>query len=251
MTQEVGIYDAVKPLAQGSALFATQPPRTCTLGCRDIIRTASFVSQVSEVMEKLGISGEFCVCHVKSFFANIKELIAIDASLVKQVAAGDGTNNDPFFFDTKTFLDSDVNYFIQVKVVCGQVIFPDLTEFSLVEGVSAETFTSLYGDSFISGFANGGEFNALVSIKLRDSSKAKDVRKLLAAYYNLQTMPQSDPQVKTGPLPLTDVAEVAIAVFCRGGGGIEDKMAVDWTLEALKVYSAEFPNHVKASPLQI
>ena len=47
--------------------------------------------------------------------------------------------------------------------------------FCPIPNVSEADFTRVYGDSFISGFTEGGEFNALVSIKFEDRDNAKKI----------------------------------------------------------------------------
>ena len=70
---------------------------------------------------------------------------------------------------------SDINYFIQVKVTNQKLIASDVTKFNAIANAPATRFTDIYGDSFISGFIEGGEFNALLSIKLSDSSNKSHI----------------------------------------------------------------------------
>lgn len=143
-------------------------------------------------------------------------------------------------------MDSDINYLIQVKVICRLTTFPALTEFTPIEGVASDDFNRAHGDSFISEFAEGGELNALISIKLRDKSKEQEVRDQLAIYFNLRKV--LSPTVV--PLLPEDVGELNIALSCSGGGGIDDKVAAEWTLEKLRTVALEFPEQVVASPLR-
>ena len=57
-----------------------------------------------------------------------------------------------------------------------------MKEFSPVGGIPSTDFTSVYGDAFISGFTQGGEFTALVSIKLRDPQKKDEARHVLLTH---------------------------------------------------------------------
>jgi hypothetical protein len=68
-------------------------------------------------------------------------------------------------------------------VINQQLIAEDLTRFNAIANVSPtdrSRFTEIYGDSFVSGFLEGGEFNALLSVKVADKSKVKDVRGALS-----------------------------------------------------------------------
>lgn len=83
------------------------------------------------------------------------------------------------YVDSSKVKDSDINYFVQVKVVNQHLVAEDVTKFNSIANVSATDrgrFTNIYGDSFISGFLEGGEFNALLSVKVADKSKAKDIK---------------------------------------------------------------------------
>ena len=55
---------------------------------------------------------------------------------------------------------------IHVEVLNQRLVGDSVTQFMPLRNVSPIRFTEVYGDSFISGFLEGGTFNALVSIKL-------------------------------------------------------------------------------------
>lgn len=81
--------------------------------------------------------------------------------------------------DSSKVKDSDINFFVQVKVVNQQLVADDVTKFNAIANVPAtdqKRFTDIYGDTFISGFLEGGEFNALLSVKVSDKSKVKDIK---------------------------------------------------------------------------
>jgi len=127
---------------------------------------------------------------------------------------------------------------------------PDLTEFHPVEGLSDSEFTRIYGDSFISGFTEGGELTALVSIKLNDRSKAKEVRRQLQVDLNfqLESISGEGDLVKSGVSSNID-GETTVAVSWRGGGDIKDGTVVG-SLETLKKVVMKFPEHVMACPMR-
>ncbi|KAG5644903.1 hypothetical protein DXG03_007455 [Asterophora parasitica] len=196
---------------------------------QDVTWTAKFVDKISEVTDSLNISGSL---------------------QIKCDAVGGGGKASAEFIDTNKFKESDINYLIQVHVTNQRLSAPDLTEFDPIPYVSHSDFTRVYGDSYISGFIEGGEFNALISIKLKDRSKSKQIKGELEAKVNFQAV---DVGIK-GKLDKTDSdmsidGETTIAVSWKGGGDIKDGTVSDWTLETLKAVAMEFPEHVMACPM--
>lgn len=173
------------------------------------------------------------------------------ALLLKSDGIGGSGTPHAFSIDPKKISESDINYFIQVKVICSQIVFPELTKFSPIEGVPASEFTRVYGDSFISGYTEGGELSALVSIKLRDPSRKQEVRELLATYLDSQvtSVSHADHTAQSNITSQID-GETIISVSWRGGGNLKDKMASSWSLESLRAVSTEFPHHASLSPLR-
>ena len=101
--------------------------------------------------------------------------VVTGALSIKVDAIGASGKASADFVDSNKFKDSDINYLIQVKVVNQNHNPIDLTEFNSIKNVGETDFARVYGDSFISGLVEGGEFNALVSIKLKDKSKKDDI----------------------------------------------------------------------------
>lgn len=66
---------------------------------------------------------------------------------------------------------ADINYFIHVKVTNQRLVADNVTEFCPIEHVLPGQFTEIYGDCFISGFIEGGDFDAIVSITTSDTIK--------------------------------------------------------------------------------
>ncbi|KAJ6538432.1 hypothetical protein DFH09DRAFT_930393 [Mycena vulgaris] len=238
-TQQLCINDAVK-LAAGREAVSNQSFRPqYRLGTmtgadggnvdisQDVTWTAKFVDKISEVTDALNISG-----------------------MIKCDAVGGGGSASASFVDTNKFKESDINYLIQVRVTNQRLTAPDLTEFDPIPNVPHSEFTRVYGDSFISGFIEGGEFSALISIKLKDRSKSKEIKGQLEAKVNFQAV---DVAI-AGELQKTDSdtsidGETTIAVSWKGGGDIKDGTVADWTLESLKAVAMEFPEHVMACPM--
>ena len=128
---------------------------------------------------------------------------------------------------------------------------PDLTEFSPIDNLSASDFTRVYGDSFISGFTEGGEFCAIVSIKLKDRSKAREIRGQLKLALEFPTAAVSgEASVEASNAARKIDGETTITVSWKGGGDIKDETITGWTLENLKTVAMEFPEHVMACPMR-
>lgn len=197
---------------------------------QEVTWTAKFVDRISEITDSMNISG---------------------ALEIKCDAIGGGGGASASFIDSNKFKESDINYHIQVKVVNQQLEAPDLTEFCPIEHVYPSQFTEVYGDSFISGFVEGGEFNALVSIRLKDRSKAKEIGGKLKIELDLKgasVKGEASGGKKSSELDTS--GETTISVHWTGGGDIKDATVLDWTLESLKSVAMEFPEHVMACPMR-
>ncbi|KIP02241.1 hypothetical protein PHLGIDRAFT_79414 [Phlebiopsis gigantea 11061_1 CR5-6] len=242
-TQQLCVNDAVKT-PDGSAsspeLFTAQRPKyreglmSADDGSETISQavtwTAKFVDRISEVTDSMNISGSL---------------------QIKCDAIGGGGGASASFMDSNKFKESDINYFIQVKVTNQQLVAPNLSEFCSIDGVRPVDFTRVYGDSFISGFIEGGEFNALVSIKLKDRSTAKDISGQLKVQLDLKTA-SVDGEAQGGVKKENKSieGETTIAVSWTGGGDIKNGDVKDWTLDTLKAVALEFPEHVMACPMR-
>jgi len=105
---------------------------------------------------------------------NISGSLAIKYGTTHGSASASGA-----FVDTNKFCESDMNFLLQVKVTNQTQILDESYEFQKLDSVASSKFTDVFGDCFISGFLEGGEFNALISIKVLDKSRMKDT---IAAY---------------------------------------------------------------------
>ncbi|KAI0340777.1 hypothetical protein BDW22DRAFT_1359593 [Trametopsis cervina] len=240
-TQHLCINDAVKapgntPVTEQSLRPQQEHDTTANADrgngniAQEVSWTAKFVDRLSEVTDSLNIGGSL---------------------QIKCDAIGGGGNASASFVDTNKFKESDINYLIQVRVTNQRLVCPDLTEFDLIENLPESEFSRVYGDTFISGFTYGGEFNALVSIKLADHTTAKDIRGKLQIDMNMKAaeISGSGEGAKTNALSKID-AETTIAVSWRGGGDIKSKDVTDWTLDTLKQVAIAFPERIMACPLR-
>ena len=83
------------------------------------------------------------------------------------------------YVDSSKVKQNDINFFVQVKVINQQLVADDATKLNAIANVPAnddKRFTDIYGDCFIPGFLEGGEFNALLSVKVDDKEKLKEIK---------------------------------------------------------------------------
>ena len=71
-------------------------------------------------------------------------------------------------------MESDLNFYISVKVINQTMNEKDRLTFKPLtnnKSLKSDEFMKVFGDSFISGFLEGGEFNAIVSMKVLNEEK--------------------------------------------------------------------------------
>jgi hypothetical protein len=69
-------------------------------------------------------------------------------------------------------MNADLNFYISVKVINQTINDVDHLEFKPIKNtLEGDAFRTVYGDSFVSGFIEGCEFNAVVSMKILNKEK--------------------------------------------------------------------------------
>ncbi|KAK0518653.1 hypothetical protein OC834_007657, partial [Tilletia horrida] len=122
-------------------------------------------TQVFSIKNSCGIS-QTVIFH--SQFVNALFEITTDMGVsaglsIKKGAVGGGGRAS--FIDSDRFSSSDLNYYIS-----------DALEFNDLENVSAADFRKVFGDCFISGFVEGGELNAMISMQILNKVKSTDIK---------------------------------------------------------------------------
>ena len=112
---------------------------------------SKYVSKLSDLADNMNISGSLSIRYGE--------------------ISGGGSGS---YVDVETFQNSDINFLISVKVVNQTINTRDQLAFWALKGdkdrdLTASEFTKTYGDSFISGFQEGGQFFAVVSIPIEES----------------------------------------------------------------------------------
>lgn len=190
-----------------------------------VVYTSKFVDRLSDVTEDMSVSGS----------------LSIKAAKV----GGSGRGS---FVDSDKFKESDLNFYISVKVINQTLNFKDALVYNPLRSVDAANFQEVYGDSFISGFLEGGEFNALVSMKILNKAKVTDIKAEAKVAFT------------AGPIAVTAEANVGIArsnietntettiqVSWCGGGHIKP-MEQQWDIKTLMAAASRFPDLVADCP---
>lgn len=107
--------------------------------------------------------------------SDIMDALNISTSMSIKYGTIHGNGNASFVNENKV-LDSELNYIVSVIVNNDARSPTDEMVFQEIPGLPLDRFTEVYGDSFISGFTEGGEFNAVISVKLNDKSKYRSVK---------------------------------------------------------------------------
>ncbi|KAI6780910.1 uncharacterized protein J7T54_007390 [Emericellopsis cladophorae] len=153
------------------------------------------------------------------------------------------------FIDSDKFKESDMNFFVQVKVVNQVVSAEDYTEFQDILTASAGgRFNDVYGDTFISGFEEGGELNALISVKVSDKSKTFAIKAELEATLGTPALSgKVTGGVDMNKSEINSSTETTVTVNWSGGGQIKPTNAI-WDVNSLTLAAANFPENVSRTP---
>lgn len=193
-----------------------------------VIHTSRFVEKLSEVTDDMNITGAL--------------------SIKAAIFGGSGRGA---YIDTNKFEQSDLNFYISVKVINQSVNFKDALKYQPLDSVDKSNFVDVFGDTFISGFLEGGEFNALVSMKILNSAKknviAAEARVALSVPIVEVT---AEGRVNIAKSNINTNAETTIQVSWSGGGHIKDANE-QWDVDSLIRAASRFPDLVARSPQRI
>ncbi|KAK0530971.1 hypothetical protein OC842_003760 [Tilletia horrida] len=189
--------------------------------------TSRFVDSLSSVVKDMGISAS----------------LSIKAGTV----AGSGRGS---FIDSDKFLKSDLNYYISVRVTNQSTNFKDPLEFNpLPQGKVADSdFLKVYGDSYISGFLEGGEFNALVSMNVLNTAKLTQIEAAAKVAFSTGAL-DVEASASFGMAKSNIALNTETTITCSWtGGGVIKPPAEPWTIDSLMRAAARFPENVACSP---
>ncbi|KAH6697368.1 hypothetical protein F5X68DRAFT_238766 [Plectosphaerella plurivora] len=189
--------------------------------------SSRFVDKLSDVTEAMNISGSLSI---------------------KTGTIGGAANGS--YVDSDKFKASDINFHLQVKVTNQvQDAGKNYTIFNKIEDVTPEKFPQVYGDTFISGWEEGGELNAIISMKVSDKSKITEIKAGLEASMTTPAGVSIDVKghFEMDKRNITRDTETTIAVNWSGGGSVK-KPGDYWSIATLKQTAAAFPDLVAITP---
>ncbi|KAK4169843.1 hypothetical protein QBC43DRAFT_283408 [Cladorrhinum sp. PSN259] len=187
--------------------------------------SSRFVDKISDVTDAMNISGSLSI---------------------KTATIGGKANGS--YIDSDKFKSSDINFHLQVKVTNQIHEPPEYCIFNKIGKVKKEEFPEVYGDCFISGWEEGGELNAVISIKVHDKSKVFEIKAGIEAEMNTPTISgKVEAEFGMEKKNLSKSTETTISVNWSGGGSIKDP-TVDWSIDSLKKAAAAFPDLVAVTP---
>ncbi|EMD85057.1 hypothetical protein COCC4DRAFT_31650 [Bipolaris maydis ATCC 48331] len=222
-TQQICMTDAV---TQGEDVPSPYSEDQQPKGISQIVSYSSrFVDKLSDVIDVMNVSAS----------------LSIKTGTIGGAVSGT-------YIDSDKFKTSDLNFFIQVKVTNQTHMARDYTQFQKLKNFPITRFTEIYGDSFISGWEEGGELNALISVKVNDKSKITTIKGALEA--ELGTPALSGAIKGEGGLDkkATETStETTINVNWSGGGQIKDPNVL-WDINSLTLAAANFPDLVALTP---
>ena len=181
------------------------------------------IENVSDVMDSLNVSTS----------ASIK---------YGTVKAGGSAN----FVNEHTINESDMNFMVSVKVTneCNPVT--SAMTFNPIADLAAEKFPDVYGDCFISGFIEGGEFTAIISIKVHNKSNLRKVKTATELQLAVGASPVSvgaSSSLDKAKQDTSRLGETTISVNWSGGGDVKAPEK-NWDLAQVIATANEFPNQV-------
>ncbi|KAK0624296.1 hypothetical protein B0T14DRAFT_426729, partial [Immersiella caudata] len=154
--------------------------------------------------------------------------------------------------DEAKFSASDINAVVSVKVINESTTTTKDANRQPDPKVktAGQSFFSVYGDCYISGFLSGGEFHGIVSIKVLDVRRKAEVESKLKGKFNAPSgkgFTLSENLGSSGLDATLRETETTITVNWTGGGEIKPD-GQEWTLDTLMKAAASFPNRVAACP---
>ncbi|CAD6572784.1 MAG: hypothetical protein ASARMPREDX12_005446 [Alectoria sarmentosa] len=143
---------------------------------------------------------------------------------------------------------SDLNYIVTVKVTNETSPVADKMTFNPIPEMENSKFTDVFGDCFISGFTEGGEFSAIVSIKVTDKSKISAVKAAAEAEIAIAAAPGLSVGTKNSldksKSDVWDDTETTISVNWAGGGDLKPADE-KWDLATVVDVATRFPHLVQ------
>ncbi|RVD87748.1 uncharacterized protein DFL_001959 [Arthrobotrys flagrans] len=192
---------------------------------QDVRFVARFVNNLSDITEDMNISA---------------------ARTIKRGRI-DGLGGDSFI-DVEKFKQADLNFYIRVRVTNHKIDVKDALQFNPDWVIIDHEFTECFGDTFISGFIDGGEFNALLSIRVLNKTKVKDIEAgVKSAFGNSLFTLDSLGKEEWERRDIDNSCEINVSAIWSGGGRIKSSEK-QWPIHSLMEAAANFPDLVASEP---
>ncbi|KAL9564490.1 hypothetical protein ACKAV7_010942 [Fusarium commune] len=165
-------------LGQGYNSFLQTP----CLGNAVDISNAKFVESKDEDTPSQTVSYSARFVEKMSDIVHAMNISAGSSIRTGSVSVSGGGNN----IDEIKFAESDLNAVISVKVVNQTRNLRDNIAFKKlgVKNMDSAKFHDIYGDTFISGFIEGGDLHGIISIRTIDATKKSEVKNKLRSQFN-------------------------------------------------------------------
>ncbi|KAM0227454.1 hypothetical protein ACHAPO_011516 [Fusarium lateritium] len=187
--------------------------------------SSRFVNKISEITDDMNTSGSLSIKYGS--------------------IGGKGKGS---FVDSDKFKESDLNFFISVKVINQSINIKDALVFQGLPSVDQSNFRSVFGDCYIAGFLEGGEFNALVSMKVVNKAKVMSIQAEAKVALSVGAADlKAKAKVDINKSNFSSQTETTIQVGWSGGGHIKP-MDQPWTIQSLMETAARFPDLVASTP---
>ncbi|KAJ4214942.1 hypothetical protein NW759_009966 [Fusarium solani] len=206
----------------------------------------SIIDKVSDVFNNLDINATFTVKFGKG---------SVEGS-------GD-------FLNVSKIKNADLTYMVSCKVINQITTDQSLTKFSPIQGLKAADFPRVYGDSFISGFQEGGEFTSIISIRAKDRSQANTLKIDASVSLTLEkasgSLDVAVDKIKRDILtenetpfpslgPEVDKISRRVSIYTQPVTEylLIDCMAdeEDWTFAAMRAVALKFPDRAATCPMR-
>ncbi|KAM0265532.1 hypothetical protein ACHAPA_007683 [Fusarium lateritium] len=159
--------------------------------------------------------------------------------------------------DEATFKSADINIIVTVKVTNQTTLMKNNARFVPMKGIElgSQSFNDAYGDSYISGFIEGGEFTGIISIKVVDRSNVDLAVKKIKARLDIKgsstatefTLNSQDSFSSGGSASVMENTESHIHVSWMGGGQIKNENT-PWDIDSIFKAATAFPQRVSKRP---
>ncbi|PTB40167.1 hypothetical protein M441DRAFT_58981 [Trichoderma asperellum CBS 433.97] len=233
-------FDASMCLGQGYNSFMHAP---CICDAVDI-KNATYIASKEGSTPSQTVSYSAEVIEKMSDFVRAMNISAGSSIRTGSVSVFGGGSS----IDEMKFAESDLNAVISVKVVNETRNFQENISFKEigVKNLDNAQFHEIYGDTFISGFIEGGVFHGIINIKSIDASKKSEIKNKLRSLFN-GTNSEWSPSSSADLIEALRQADVSVTVYWSGGSMINPSNE-EWNIESLIRAASAFSDKVLKCP---